>query len=63
MANDSKQIQITQEVATNTGTVIGVQYRGLSPEEVQQFLQELKHEDQPMVWNGRFPYHGRYSND
>lgn len=33
-------------------------YQGLSTEEVATLVVELKNQDQPIVWNGRYPYLG-----
>ena len=59
---DGDQIEVG-DIRNATGVAVGAGaratvYQGLSTEEVAELVVELKRIDQPLVWNGRFPYVG-----
>ena len=45
-------------VAIGRGAVATAVYHGLTTAEVADLLVQLKHKDQPKVWDGRIPYLG-----
>ena len=49
-------IQNAQAVAIGRGAT--AVYQGLTVDQVADLVVELKHKDQPKVWNGRYPYIG-----
>ena len=42
-------------VAVGQGAVATAVYQGLTVEEVSDLVVQLKHKDQPKVWDGRIP--------
>ena len=57
---ETPEVSVNQEVGTveEGGTVIGVQYQGLSIEEVEALFEKWKKGEEKPVWDGRFPYRG-----
>ena len=51
-----RDIRDSRAVAIGRGST--AVYQGLSVEEVAMLVVELKHKDQPAVWDGRIPYLG-----
>lgn len=58
MANGQHHVDIKVGKMESGATAIGVQYVGLTTEEVKKLFETLQTENQPKVWNGRIPYLG-----